>query len=61
VFDQALAAVGSSQPVWQILISLKTSPMANQRELAEAVSIQGATVPEAAAVHLLQNSPICVS
>ena len=61
MFDQALAAVGSSQPVWQILISLKTSPMANQRGLAEAVSIQGTTVLEAAAVLLLQNSLICVS
>lgn len=49
VFDQALAAAGGSQPVWQILISLKTSPVANQRELAEAVSMQGATLLEAAA------------
>ncbi|WP_215544324.1 MarR family winged helix-turn-helix transcriptional regulator [Amycolatopsis sp. CA-230715] len=43
-FDQALAAAGGSQPVWQILISLKTSPVANQRELADAVGIQGATL-----------------
>ena len=43
VFDQALAAVGGSQPVWQILISLKTSQLTNQRELADAVSTQGAT------------------
>ena len=43
-FDQALAAAGGSQPVWQILISLKTKPVANQRELADAVGIQGATL-----------------
>ncbi|WP_167441397.1 MarR family winged helix-turn-helix transcriptional regulator [Amycolatopsis vastitatis] len=43
-FDQALAAAGGSQPIWQILISLKTRPAANQRELADAVGIQGATL-----------------
>ena len=43
-FDQALAATGGSQPVWQILISLKTTPAANQRQLADAVGIQGATL-----------------
>ncbi|GHF90780.1 MULTISPECIES: MarR family winged helix-turn-helix transcriptional regulator [Amycolatopsis] len=43
-FDQALAAAGGSQPVWQILISLKTRAVANQRELADAVGIQGATL-----------------
>ncbi|MCR6482367.1 MarR family winged helix-turn-helix transcriptional regulator [Amycolatopsis sp. OK19-0408] len=43
-FDAALAAEGGSQPIWQILISLKTKPVANQRELADAVGIQGATL-----------------
>jgi MarR family transcriptional regulator, transcriptional regulator for hemolysin len=43
-FDDALAAAGGSQPVWLILISLKTRQLANQRELAEAVGIQGATL-----------------
>ncbi|WP_167455193.1 MarR family winged helix-turn-helix transcriptional regulator [Amycolatopsis kentuckyensis] len=43
-FDQALATEGGSQPVWQILISLKTTPAANQRELADTVGIQGATL-----------------
>ncbi len=43
-FDQALATAGGSQPVWQILISLKTRTVANQRELADAVGIQGATL-----------------
>jgi len=43
-FDHALAEVGGSQPVWQILIALKTRRHASQRELAEAVGIQGATL-----------------
>ena len=43
-FDDALAAAGGSQPVWLILISLKTRQLANQRELAAAVGIQGATL-----------------
>jgi MarR family transcriptional regulator for hemolysin len=43
-FDDALAEAGGSQPVWLILISLKTRQLANQRELAEAVGIQGATL-----------------
>jgi MarR family transcriptional regulator for hemolysin len=43
-FDDAMAAAGGSQPVWLILISLKTRQLANQRELAAAVGIQGATL-----------------
>lgn len=43
-FDDALAAAGGSQPVWLILISLKLQPTANQREIADAVGIQGATL-----------------
>ena len=43
-FDEALAAAGGSQPVWLVLISLKTRPLANQRELAEAVGIKEATL-----------------
>src|SRR3954452_21290715 len=43
-FDDALAAAGGSTPIWLILISLKTQPTSNQRELAEAVGIQGATL-----------------
>lgn len=43
-FDEALLAAGGSQPVWLVLISLKTRHLANQRELAEAVGIQGATL-----------------
>lgn len=43
-FDEAMAAAGGSQPVWLILISLKTQSTRNQRELAQAVGIQGATL-----------------
>jgi MarR family transcriptional regulator for hemolysin len=43
-FDDALAAAGGSLPSWLILISLKTRAHANQRELAAAIGIQGATL-----------------
>jgi MarR family transcriptional regulator, transcriptional regulator for hemolysin len=43
-FDDALAEAGGSLPVWLVLISLKSGPLASQRELADAVGIQGATL-----------------
>ena len=43
-FDETLAAAGGSLPVWLVLLSLKTQQVRNQRELAEAVGIQGATL-----------------
>ncbi len=43
-FDDALTRAGGSQPVWLVLISLKSRQLANQRELAQAVGIQGATL-----------------
>ncbi|WP_163510576.1 MarR family winged helix-turn-helix transcriptional regulator [Fodinicola acaciae] len=43
-FDAALAAADGSLPVWQVLLALKTRPTANQRELAAAVGIGGATL-----------------
>ncbi|HMJ16099.1 MAG TPA: MarR family winged helix-turn-helix transcriptional regulator [Polyangiaceae bacterium] len=43
-FEAALAEAGGSQPIWLILISLKTRQLGNQRELAEAVGIEGATL-----------------
>ncbi|MGB8960538.1 MAG: MarR family transcriptional regulator [Pseudonocardiaceae bacterium] len=43
-FDDALAAAGGSLPSWLILISLKTQRLGNQRELAQAVGIQGPTL-----------------
>ena len=43
-FDDALAQAGGSLPVWLVLISLKSRQVASQRELADAVGIQGATL-----------------
>ncbi|RJL31970.1 MarR family winged helix-turn-helix transcriptional regulator [Bailinhaonella thermotolerans] len=43
-FDRALAEAGGSLPVWLIMISLKTRSLGTQRELAEAIGIQGATL-----------------
>jgi MarR family transcriptional regulator for hemolysin len=43
-FDDTLAAVGGSLPIWLIVLSLKTRHLGNQRELAQAVGIQGATM-----------------
>jgi MarR family transcriptional regulator, transcriptional regulator for hemolysin len=43
-FDDALVAAGGSLPVWLVLISLKSRDVGNQRELAEAMGIQGATL-----------------
>lgn len=43
-FDDTMTAAGGSAPIWLILISLKTRQNANQRELAQAVGIQGATL-----------------
>src|ERR1700722_14214730 len=43
-FDAALAAAGGSLPVWLVLVSLKSRKLANQRELADAVGIQEATL-----------------
>jgi MarR family transcriptional regulator for hemolysin len=43
-FDDTLAVAGGSLPMWLILLSLKTEQLANQRELAQAVGVQGATL-----------------
>lgn len=43
-FDDALAEAGGSRPTWLILLTLKTQPVENQRQLAEAVGIGGATL-----------------
>ncbi|GLZ43372.1 MarR family winged helix-turn-helix transcriptional regulator [Actinokineospora sp. NBRC 105648] len=42
--EEAMAQAGGSIPAWQILLTLKTQPVANQRELAAAVGIQDATL-----------------
>ncbi|QYN32911.1 MarR family transcriptional regulator [Pseudonocardia sp. DSM 110487] len=43
-FGEALAAADGSEHVWLILLALKTRETANQRALAAAVGIQGATL-----------------
>jgi MarR family transcriptional regulator for hemolysin len=43
-FDDALAKAGGSRPSWLILLSLKMKDLRNQRELADAVGIEGATL-----------------
>jgi MarR family transcriptional regulator for hemolysin len=43
-FGEALAQAGGSLPMWLVLISLKSRPRASQREIADAVGIQGATL-----------------
>jgi MarR family transcriptional regulator for hemolysin len=43
-FGEALAEAGGSEHVWLILMALKTTENANQRELAAVVGIQGATL-----------------
>jgi MarR family transcriptional regulator for hemolysin len=43
-FDAALVEAGGSLPTWLVLLALKQHPGANQRRLAAAVGIQGATL-----------------
>ena len=43
-FDEALAEVDGSLPMWLVLVSLKGRRHAMQRDLAEAVGIEGPTL-----------------
>ncbi|WCB96403.1 Transcriptional regulator SlyA [Baekduia alba] len=43
-FDAALTAAGGSRSTWLVLLMLKTGGARNQREVADAVGIQGATL-----------------
>ena len=43
-FDSAMADAGGSLPIWLVLVSLKTERGASQREMAESMGIQGATL-----------------
>jgi MarR family transcriptional regulator for hemolysin len=43
-FDDALAEVGGSLPVWLVLVSLKGQRHAAQRHLAQAVGVEGPTL-----------------
>jgi MarR family transcriptional regulator for hemolysin len=62
-FDDALSEAGGSLPIWLILITLKSRRLANQRQLAAAVGIQGATLThhlnamEAAGVLIRRRDP----
>lgn len=43
-FDDALAAAGGSLPMWLVLVSVKSRTLGNQRDLAAAIGITGATL-----------------
>lgn len=43
-FDDALAEVGGSLPVWLVLLNLKTRQLTKQRDLADAVGVREATL-----------------
>ena len=43
-FDAAMAEAGGTLPVWLTLLSVKSKELANQRELAGMIGIQGATL-----------------
>ena len=43
-FDDALAEAGGSLPMWLVLVSLKGQAHGAQREIAEAVGIEGPTL-----------------
>lgn len=43
-FEEELALAGGSLPTWLILLSLKTRSWRTQRELAEALGIEGPTL-----------------
>jgi MarR family transcriptional regulator for hemolysin len=43
-FDDALADVGGSTPVWLTLLAVKTGRGRNQRELAAVIGVHGATL-----------------
>ena len=43
-FDDALSEAGGSLPVWLVLLAMKTTNLASQRELADAVGIREATL-----------------
>lgn len=43
-FDDALARAGGSLPAWLVLLAMKTSHAASQRELAAAVGVREATL-----------------
>ena len=43
-FDDAMEAAGGSRSTWLVLLALKSGRAENQRQVADAVGIQGATL-----------------
>lgn len=43
-FDDTLTAAGGSLPTWLVLVSVKSHTLGNQRDLATAIGITGATL-----------------
>src|ERR1700730_11578067 len=43
-FDNALSQVGASLPMWLVLVSLKAARHGAQRDLAEAIGVEGPTL-----------------
>jgi len=43
-FDEVLAREGGSRPVWFVLLALCSGPVTSQRDIAEKVGIQDATL-----------------
>jgi MarR family transcriptional regulator, transcriptional regulator for hemolysin len=43
-FDDALAAAGGSLPVWLVLTAVKRSQHTRQREIADAIGVEDATL-----------------
>ena len=42
--DDALATVGGTLPLWQVLVTVKARPGGNQREFAAAMGVEGPTL-----------------
>jgi MarR family transcriptional regulator, transcriptional regulator for hemolysin len=43
-FEDVLAGAGGSQPIWLILLALRTRPDSTQRQLAQVLAIREATL-----------------
>jgi MarR family transcriptional regulator for hemolysin len=43
-FDDALASVGGSRPLWMVLLALKSGAAASQQQIADHIGIRGATL-----------------
>src|SRR5207245_3536853 len=43
-FDDALGRAGASLPIWLVLVSVKSNQRGAQRDLAQAVGVEGPTL-----------------